>query len=92
MIGRVAAVGTLLDPANGLDDMTIDATGVLYITANGMGRVWRVDPVTGESCIIASGLQNPSAVKFGRGPGWASNHLFVSGFDGKIVELIPPVS
>ena len=91
VIETVAKLSTVLgDPANGLDDMTIDAAGVLYITANGMGRVWRVDPATGASCIIASGLQNPSAVKFGAGEGWDSNHLYVSGFDGRIRELVPP--
>ena len=91
VVETVAEIGTLLgDPLNGLDDMTIDADGVLYITANGMGRVWRLDPATGAACIIASGLQNPSAVKFGSGPGWAADHLYVSGFDGRIVELTPP--
>jgi hypothetical protein len=52
--------------------------------------VWRLDPVTGERCIIASGLQNPTAAKFGRGTGWPSDHLFVSGWDGRIRELAPP--
>lgn len=92
VIETVAQLGTLLgDPVNGLDDMTIDRDGVLYITANGMGRVFRLDPATGASCIIADGLQNPSAVKFGSGPGWPSDQLYVSGFDGRVVELAPPV-
>ena len=91
VVETVAELGTLLgDPVNGLDDMTIDADGVLYITANGMGRVFRLDPLSGASCIIADGLQNPSAVKFGRGSGWAADRLYVSGFDGRIVELRPP--
>ena len=91
VIERIAELGTLLgDPLNGLDDMTIDDEGILYLTANGMGRVFRLDPYTGEHCIIASGLQTPSAVKFGRGQGWDADHLYVSGFDGRIRELIPP--
>lgn len=91
VIEKVAELGSATDPFNGLDDMTIDGDGVLYLTANGMGRVFRLDPVSGASCIIADGLQNPSAVKFGRGSGWAADRLYVSGFDGRIVELTPPV-
>lgn len=90
VVETVAEIGSPADPLNGLDDMTIDAQGVLYITANGTGRVWRLDPGTGAACIIASGLQNPSAVKFGSGPGWSADHLYVSGFDGRVVELTPP--
>lgn len=92
VIERVAMLGGVLDPFNGLDDMTIDEHGILYITANGMGRVFRLDPSTGTSCVIASGLQNPSAIKFGAGPGWPSSHLYVSGFDGRVRELVPPGS
>ncbi len=90
IIEKVAELGSTTDPLNGLDDMTIGNDGVLYLTANGMGRVWSLDPDTGERCIIASGLQNPTAVKFGRGPGWPADHLFVTGFDGRLRELIPP--
>ncbi len=74
----------------GLDDLTIDAAGILYITANGAGEVIRLDPATGASCVIAAGLRNPSAVKFGRGPGWPEANLYVSGFDGAVRELTPP--
>ncbi len=72
--------------------MALGRDGKLYITANGMGRIWKLDPVTGESCAIVSGLTNPTAVKFGRGPGWEPTHLFVSGWDGRILELVPPGS
>lgn len=74
----------------GLDDMTIDGRGNLYIAANLAGQVIRVDPYTGSSCVIASGLWFPSSVKFGRGPGWSSHSLYVTGFDGRVRELTPP--
>lgn len=90
VIEKVADLGGISDPFNGLDDMTFGKDGNLYITANGMGRIWTLNPETGESCIIASGLQNPTAAKFGKGPGWPSDHLFVTGWDGKLRELIPP--
>jgi hypothetical protein len=90
VIEKVADLGSISDPVNGLDDMAMGRNGDLYITANGMGRVWQLDPISGDRCIIASGLQNPTSVKFGRGDGWPSDHLFVSGWDGRIRELIPP--
>jgi hypothetical protein len=82
--------------AKGLDDMTIDRDGVLYLAANGSGEIIRLDPRTGKSCVIAGGVangwRNTSAVKFGCGPGWRSDHLFAVGFDGVVRELTPPPS
>jgi hypothetical protein len=80
--------------AKGLDDMTIDRAGVLYLAANGSGEIIRLDPRTGRACAIAggagSGWRNTSAVKFGCGPGWRSDRLYAVGFDGVVHELIPP--
>jgi hypothetical protein len=88
-----SVVATLAGPTpKGLDDMTIDADGNLYIAANGTGEVIRLDPATKEHCTIASGLQNTSAVKFGRGPGWSAESLYVVGFDGLVRELKPPAT
>jgi hypothetical protein len=82
--------------AKGLDDMTIDRSGVLYLAANGTGEIIRLDPRTRRSCTIAGGVdagwRNTSAVKFGCGPGWRSDHLFAVGFDGVVHELTPPGS
>lgn len=74
----------------GLDDMTRDRRGRLYIAANIAGEVIRLNPETGASCVIASGLRNPSAVKFGRGPGWSHRSLYVTSFDGTVRKLTPP--
>ena len=90
LVASLAGTGNPLP--KGLDDMTADAAGNLFITANGSGEVLRLDPLTRASCVLASGLQNPSAVEFGAGPGWPADHLFVSGFDGTIRELTPPPS
>jgi hypothetical protein len=76
--------------AKGLDDMTIDRAGILYLAANATGEIIRLDPKTGSSCTIAGGFRNTSAVKFGCGPGWPSDHLFVVGFDGVVREISPP--
>jgi sugar lactone lactonase YvrE len=85
-------VATLYDSGipKGLDDMTIDSKGVLYVAANVAGQVIRLDPATGEHCTIVTGLQNPSSLKFGRGPGWNKAHLYVTAFDGTVRDLIPP--
>jgi SMP-30/Gluconolactonase/LRE-like region len=87
-------VATLYDSGipKGLDDMTIDSKGVLYVAANAAGQVIRLDPASGKHCTIVSGLQNPSSLKFGRGPGWNTSHLYLTGFDGAVRELIPPPS
>ena len=47
----------------GLDDMTRSSDGTLYVVANGLGELLRVDPLTGEACLVASGFQNPSSVR-----------------------------
>ena len=47
----------------GLDDMTRSHDGTLYVVANGLGELLRVDPLTGEACLVASGLQNPASVR-----------------------------
>ena len=84
-------VATLADTSpKGLDDMTIDAHGILYVAANLSGEAIRVDPATGQHCVIAGGMQNTSSLKFGRGPGWDAKHLYVTGFDGVVRELTPP--
>jgi sugar lactone lactonase YvrE len=86
-----SVVATLTGPTpKGLDDLTIDEKGVLYLAANGTGEVIRLDPATKEHCTIATGLQNPSSLKFGRGPGWETGHLYVTSFDGTVRELTPP--
>jgi sugar lactone lactonase YvrE len=88
-IDVVASLGSTVPP-KGLDDMTIDGSGILYIAANGAGEVIRLDPADKSTCVIAGGMMNTSAVKFGAGPGWDDTHLYVVGFDGVVRELTPP--
>jgi sugar lactone lactonase YvrE len=88
-VEAVASLGNGLD----LDDLTIDRAGNLYIAANlpaPLGEVIRLDPKTKQQCVIASGLGDPSAVKFGSGPGWNPRALYVTGFEGSVYELTPP--
>lgn len=66
----------------GLDDMTTDGQ-YLYVVANGMGELLRVDLATRAACLLASGLQNPSSVRFERGFDGSGN-LFITEFSGAI--------
>lgn len=79
-------------PANAGDDLTVDADGRVYMALNGGGKVVRVDPVTGDSCEIATGLPLTSSVRFGSGPGWDAASLYTTGFDGTVHRLTPPAN
>ncbi|MCD2104150.1 SMP-30/gluconolactonase/LRE family protein [Rhodococcus erythropolis] len=74
-------------PANMADDLTVGPDGALYVAFNAGGKVVRVDPDSGSSCEIASGLPFTSAVKFGAGPGWDPNSLYTTGFLGEVHRL-----
>jgi sugar lactone lactonase YvrE len=87
----IETVVDLADPLfKGLDDMTRDRRGRLYVAANPTGEVIRVNPETKVTCVIASGLSLTSSVRFGRGPGWDRRSLYVTGFDGAVRRLSPP--
>jgi sugar lactone lactonase YvrE len=85
-------VASLFEPGvpKGLDDLTMATSGILYVTANSGGQVIRLDPRTGKHCAIVSGLVTTSAVKQGRGKAFPASRLYVTGFDGRVLELVPP--
>lgn len=76
-------------PLNIVDDLTIGADGRLY-TAGEHGIVYRVDPDSGATCAIATGVHLGSSVRFGAGPGWDPESLYSTGFDGAVRRLVPP--
>jgi sugar lactone lactonase YvrE len=87
----IVPVVDLADPLfKGLDDMTRDQRGRLYVAANPTGEVIRVNPETQDTCVIAAGLMLTSSVRFGQGPGWSRRSLYVTGFDGAVRRLTPP--
>jgi len=86
-------VATLPGLLPGPDDLTVAQDGAIYVAAHLEGAVHRVDPDTGATCIIATGLSNgwtgPSSVRIGpNGDEWA---LYVTAFDGTLRRLVPPV-
>ncbi|MGO3325127.1 SMP-30/gluconolactonase/LRE family protein [Gordonia sp. (in: high G+C Gram-positive bacteria)] len=76
-------------PANSADDLTVGPDGGLYIALNAAGRVVRVDPRTGHSCTVADRLPLSSSVRFGSGPGWDRQSLYVTSFLGTVTRLTP---
>lgn len=85
-------VSTLPGPLPGPDDLTASQDGALYVAAHIEGAIYRVDPDTGDTCVITSelsgGWAGPTSVRIGpNGHGWA---LFVTAFDGTLRRVIPP--
>jgi sugar lactone lactonase YvrE len=78
------AVAGPADTSAGLDDMTVDRQGNLYVAANGAGQVWKLD-THGTICVLASGFHFDSAVNFGVGR--TARNLYVVAFDGTISVL-----
>lgn len=81
----------------GLDDMTRDVDGTLFVVANGMGELLKVDPLTGAACLVTGGLINPSSVRIApeNGPfadgNAATLDLYVTEFSGAIRIVRAPV-
>jgi hypothetical protein len=89
-IGELSGLGSGVP--KGLDDLIMGPHGVLYLPANLGGEVFSFNTHTHHACLIASGLQDPSAIAIGTGHGWRKGSLFVCGFDGTVRELDPPTS
>lgn len=90
-LARPAAVetyasGAATDVISGLDGMTRDGADRLFVTANGGGEVWRIDPDR-SVCRLADGLPTASAASFGGGGAFPATSLYVTTFSGLLVEL-----
>ncbi|WFR74275.1 SMP-30/gluconolactonase/LRE family protein [Prescottella defluvii] len=90
--GRWTVVTRIPGLLPGTDDLTMSRSGTLYVAAHIEGAIYSVDPETGATCVVASGLSNgwqgPSSVRIGRaGDGWA---LYVTSFDGTLRRVDPP--
>jgi sugar lactone lactonase YvrE len=68
------------------DDMTIDGAGNLFLAGFASGKIYRLDPHAHTSCVIASGLSNPTSVRYG-GKGWNAGALYVTDASGHLSEL-----
>lgn len=79
------SAGTSKNP----DDLTIGPDGQLYVAAWGSGELYRVNPWSGKTCLLLSGLNNPTSVQFAHGFGayqsWRD--LFVTQSSGSILDV-----
>ena len=51
----------------GIDGLAMDELGRVYIADNGGGKIWRVDPGSGEKTLIAEGMTAVASLVFGEG-------------------------
>jgi sugar lactone lactonase YvrE len=68
--GDLAALPELLvdlGDAAANDGLALDEHGRLYVAANGFGQVWRVDPESGETVLIAEDMPGAASIAFGQG-------------------------
>ncbi len=49
------------------DGIALDEHGRLYVAANGAGQIWRVDPATRETVLIAENMPGAASLAFGKG-------------------------
>lgn len=51
----------------GVDGLAVDESGRVYVADNQGGKIWRVDPKTGATTLIAEGMPNVASLAFGEG-------------------------
>jgi gluconolactonase len=79
-LGTPVVIATIADSAGGLDGMTLDAEGRLYVAHNGMGRIEVLDSAGKPLGHYAAGNLLASNVAFG---GAELEYLYVTGSPGK---------
>ncbi|MEK8072003.1 SMP-30/gluconolactonase/LRE family protein [Rhodococcoides navarretei] len=79
---RIDGIGTLAMS----DDLTVGDDGSIYLAQNLAGRVVRIDPESGGTCVIATGVPLTSSVAFG-GVGFDETALYAISFDGTVRKL-----
>jgi len=70
------------------DGIALDANGMLYVTEDGIGKLVRVDPATGEYEAIASGMVTPASMAFGVAPDFDPCSLYVTELIGRHIWRI----
>jgi hypothetical protein len=71
-----------------LDDLTLGPDGLIYVAAHVTGEVLRVDPRDGASCVLLSGLHEPTSVRFARQFGTHDGNAFVGELGGEGLTAI----
>ena len=66
MAGPPALVVDLGDRAAN-DGIALDEQGRIYVASNGLGQIWRLDPSSGETVLIAADMPGAASIAFGQG-------------------------
>jgi sugar lactone lactonase YvrE len=61
----------------GVDGLAMDELGRVYIADNGAGKIWRFDPQTRESVLVAEGMPAVASLVFGEG-GFDHNAIYAT--------------
>ena len=84
--GLPALVADLGDRA-GNDGLALDENGLVYVAANGYGQIWRVDPESGASVLIAEDMPGAASIAFGAGDFDPYSIYVTSTRTGKVWEV-----
>ncbi len=63
--GKPTLVGRVGD--GGVDGLAMDELGRIYVADNRGGKIWRIDPSSGESVLITKDVANVASLVFGEG-------------------------
>ena len=79
---RDAKVVATTGPGSMPDGLAMDAAGRVYIAANRERKIWRYDPQTEETVLIAEGIPGAGSLVFGEGEFDRSSLYVTSTFAG----------
>lgn len=79
---------TTFPTASAPDGLTVAANGDVLVAVNLAGLIERVDPATGESTILADGLDSPASLTFGDGQTWDACSVYVTSLYGDTVSRV----
>ena len=69
------------------DGLAMDELGRIYVAANGAGQIWRIDPETRETKLIAENMPGAASIAFGEGE-FDQNAIYVTSTrTGKVWEV-----
>lgn len=70
------------------DGLAMDTEGRVYVAANVQGTIWRFDPASGETLLVAEGIPGAGSLAFGRGS-FDTTALYVTSTRTGTVWVVP---
>ncbi len=69
------------------DGLAMDSLGRIYVAANGAGQIWRIDPSTRKTVLIAENMPGAASIAFGEGDFLHDAIYVTSTRTGKVWEV-----